>query len=113
MKLRLSMPLRLRHIGSHRQRREPLPVVRGNMRRVLVLRPPGDMFQEAVFVIRDDYFKTPGVSQQELLRQARSAAEDYTAAYTDDGGSFFPSSLSVFALGAASAVIAMWLAGLL
>lgn len=111
MKLRFRAPIRLRR--SSNPRREPLPVVRGNMHRVLVLRPPGDMFQEAVFVLKDDYFKTPGVSQQELLRQARTAAEDYTAAYTDDGGSFFPSVLSVFALGAASAVIALWLAGLL
>lgn len=91
---------------------EPLPVIRGGMRRVLVLRPCGSIFQEAVFILRDDYFQTPGVSRRELLREAKRAAEGYV----DENLGGRPSPLSAllfFALGAASAVLALWVAGLI
>ncbi len=54
--------------------RAPSQTVRGNMRRVIVLEPGGEIFQEAVFVLRDDYLPS-GISRQELLRQAKIAAE--------------------------------------
>ena len=54
---------------------ESRPVLRGNMRRAIVVRTPDDMFAEAVFILRDDY--DPGVSRGELLRQAKSAAEGH------------------------------------
>lgn len=52
--------------------------VKGNMRNVIVVHPRSDIFQEAVFVLKDDYFQSPGVSREALLRQARAAAEEYT-----------------------------------
>lgn len=96
-------------------RREPLPVLRGSMHRVLVLRPPDKRFTEAIFILRDDYFQTPGLSRQALLRQAKDAAEDYLDAAAPAGGgiSLLPSATSAFALGAACAILALWLAGLL
>lgn len=54
-------------------------VLKGHMRSVIVVHPPGEIFQEAVFVLRDDYFHKPGISREALLRQARAAAEEYTA----------------------------------
>lgn len=111
------MRLSLRRRFMPQRRRSPAdeePVLRGNMRRVLVLRPPGDMFQEAVFILRDDYLSAPGQSRRELLRQARCAAEGFMASSVPLGsGRLFPSTLSVFVLGAASAVLALWFAGLL
>ena len=60
--LRFSLSARRRERLSHR--RETLPVVRGNMRRVIVVEPPDPMFSEAMFILRDDYFQTPGLSRQ-------------------------------------------------
>lgn len=54
--------------------------LKGSERRVIVLHPPGGVFSEAVFVLRDDYLHTPGISREELLRQACAAAEEYTRA---------------------------------
>ena len=54
---------------------ESRPVLRGNMRRAIVIKTPDDMFAEAVFILRDDY--DPGISRGELLRQAKSAAEGH------------------------------------
>lgn len=53
-------------------------VLKGCTRNVIVVHPRSDIFQEAVFILRDDYLRAPGVSREELLRQAREAAEDYT-----------------------------------
>lgn len=92
---------------------DPLPVVRGNMRRVLVLKPPGPIFQEAVFILRDDYFQTPGLSRKELLREARAAAERCLAENAPSAPRTPSVALPSFVLGAACAVLALWLTGLL
>lgn len=96
-------------------RREVLPVVRGNMRRVIVVQPPDSMFSEAMFILRDDYFQTPGLSRQELLRQARNAAQDCVAAAApgEPRRPIFPTAMSVFALGAAAAILALWIGGVI
>ena len=93
--------------------RAPSQTVRGNMRRVIVLKPGGEIFQEAVFVLRDDYLPS-GISRQELLRQAKAAAEGCGVSYGSAGVSAcYLSPLAVFLLGAACTVIALWLFGLL
>ena len=56
------------------------------MKNVIVVHPPGGIFSEAIFILRDDYFQTPGISREALLRQARAAAEEYAAAYSPPGG---------------------------
>lgn len=63
---------------AERRRAEEGAVLKGCMRNVIVVHPRSDIFQEAVFILRDDYLRAPGISREELLRQARSAAEDYT-----------------------------------
>lgn len=98
----------------HSRYQEPLPVVRGNMRRVLVLKPPGAIFQEAVFILRDDYFQTPGLSRRDLMLQARAAAEQYLGeTFPRSSRVFSLSALPAFLLGAAFAALALWFAGLL
>ncbi len=98
-----------------RRHRERLPVVRGNMRRVIVVQPPDPIFTQAMFILRDDYFQTPGVSSQELLKQARDAARDYVEEATPAAPvrPVFPTAMSVFALGAAAAIFALWLGGVI
>ena len=100
---------------ARRRRRESLPVVRGNMRRVIVVQPPDPMFTQAMFILRDDYFQTPGISSQELLKQAREAARDYVdqATPADPVRPVFSTAMSVFALGAAAAIFALWLGGVI
>ena len=77
---------------------ESRPVLRGNMRRAIVIKTPDDMFAEAVFILRDDY--VPGISRGELLRQAKSR---YTG---------LPP-MAVFVLGASAAVLTLWISGVL
>lgn len=63
---------------AERRRASEGAVLKGCMRNVIVVHPRSDIFQEAVFILRDDYLRAPGISREELLRQARNAAEDYT-----------------------------------
>lgn len=56
---------------------EPL---RGIARRVIVVPSPDPkIFEQAVFIVSDEYLRTPGRSQTELLRRAREAAGGYAA----------------------------------
>lgn len=106
-------------LGSRKRkalaRREVLPVVRGNMRRVIVVEPPDPMFSEAMFILRDDYFQTPGLSRQELLRQAQNVARDFVgeAEPPELRRPIFPTAMSIFALGAAAAILALWIGGVI
>ena len=51
--------------------------VKGCMKNVIVLKPPDPMFREAVFILRDDYLMGDELNRQELLLQARAAAQSY------------------------------------
>lgn len=53
--------------------------LRGSAHNIIVVKAPNDIFTEAIFVLRDDYYLDPDASSEELLRQARAAAEDYSA----------------------------------
>ena len=106
----LRFSLSARRQGRAFRRRETLPVIRGNMRRIIVVEPPDPMFSEAMFILRDDYFQTPGLSRQELLQQAQNAARNYvgSAAPPEPRQPVFLPAMSVFALGAAAAILALW-----
>lgn len=54
-------------------------MVKGTARRVIVVKSPDPkVFEEAIFVVRDDYLRKPGISQKELMREARSVAKHYS-----------------------------------
>lgn len=56
---------------------EPL---RGTARRVIVVPSPDPgIFEQAVFIVSDEYLRSSGRSQAELLRRAREAAGGYAA----------------------------------
>ena len=57
---------------------EPAPI-KGNMQNVIVVKPENKMFSHAVFVLSDDYVRQNSLSSQELLRQAREAAGEYSS----------------------------------
>ncbi len=53
-------------------------VIRGTSHNIiLVTSPDPEIFREAMFILQDDYMRRPGVGKEELLRQARDAAENY------------------------------------
>lgn len=57
-------------------------VLRGLSRRVVVVRPPGSLFEEAIFILREDCGDSPELARKELLREAERAAGFYAAAVT-------------------------------
>ena len=67
------------HRGKKGSEKPPHTVLRGNAHNIIVVKAPCDIFTEAIFILKDDYYLRPSASAGELLRQARAAAEDYTA----------------------------------
>ena len=57
---------------------EDKDVVKGTARRVIVVRSPDpNVFEEAIFLVKEDYMRSPGVTQTQLLDEARRAAAGY------------------------------------
>ena len=57
---------------------EAAAVVKGTAKRVIVVKSPDKkVFEEAIFIVREDYMKTAGVSRTQLLSEARQAADSY------------------------------------
>ncbi len=53
-------------------------MVKGVAKRVIVVKSPDPrVFEEAIFIVREDYMKTSGVSRTQLLSEARQAADSY------------------------------------
>lgn len=54
-------------------------MVKGLSRKVIIVKSPDPkIFEEAIFIVREDYLMTNGISQKELLRQAKQAAKGYS-----------------------------------
>lgn len=70
--------LKIRFFSRERRKRtvqkRSVPCIKGNMRSVIVVKPDNAMFAEACFVLSDEYVRESGQSHEELLRQARDAA---------------------------------------
>ena len=53
-------------------------MVRGTSRRVIVVESPDtNLFEQAIFIVRSDAVGKDGVTEDDLLQQARSAAGQY------------------------------------
>ena len=101
-----------RKTGSRTQPR-PMPVIRGNMRQAVVVPSPDTLFTEAVFILRDSAIRDSGISGAELLRQAKEAAEGYTALQIPERRNVTIPTAAVFLCGAAAALLILWAVGLL
>lgn len=56
-------------------------MVKGITKRVVVVKAPiGSIFDEAIFIIRDNTFSSTDVDAEKLLREACSAADEYVKA---------------------------------
>lgn len=61
--------------------REPCGAVKGVARRVVIVSEPDpEIFEEAIFVVREDYMNGGGVGAPEILREAKTAAGGYIEA---------------------------------
>ena len=88
-------------------------MVKGLSRRVIVVKAPDErIFEQAIFIIREDFAATAGVSEKEIMRQAKKAANDYLGACGFSGGSRFLRWLRppLYAAAGAAATAAAWFA---
>ena len=54
-------------------------MVKGISKRVVVVKSPDqDVFEEAIFIVREDYFRREGITSDDLVKQARRVVEEYT-----------------------------------
>ena len=61
-------------------------VVKGVSRRVIVVKAPDEkIFEQAIFIIREDFAAEKGYNEKEILRQAKRAANEYL--YRGESGS--------------------------
>ena len=53
-------------------------MVKGNTRQVIVVRSPDTkLFEQAIFLLREDALEKRGVGERELLEEARRVADGY------------------------------------
>ena len=50
-------------------------MVKGNSRQVIVVKPQAQLFEQAIFLLREDAVESGGVSPRELLEQAQDIAD--------------------------------------
>ncbi len=55
-------------------------MVKGNTRQVIVVKAPDTkLFEQAIFLLREDALEKNGVGERELLEEARRVADGYAA----------------------------------
>ena len=53
-------------------------MVKGTAKRVIVVKSPDKkVFEEAIFIVREDYMRTSGITHAKLMDEAKAAAGDY------------------------------------
>lgn len=54
------------------------PLVKGVSRRVIVVKSPDPrLFEQAIFIMKEEAFSREGVSAEQVLREARQVADGY------------------------------------
>lgn len=89
------------------------PRLRGKLRRAVVVPTPDPIFSEAVFILRDEKLRDPGVSRDELLCQAVRAAESFSEDALPDAERVSLRPAAAFLLGAAMTLLVLWGTGML
>ena len=53
-------------------------MVKGTARRIVIVKSPDKrIFEEAIFIVREDYLHTAGITQSQLMKEAQEAAHGY------------------------------------
>ena len=85
-------------------------MVKGLSRKVIIVKSPDPkIFEQAIFIVRDEYLSCPGIGQKELLRQAKQAANGFVDK-TYGWHRFQNVHPGIFALLGAGAIGLVWLA---
>lgn len=50
-------------------------MVKGASRRVVVIKNPDRNFEQAIFIVKGELFRSSGMTEEEVMEQARAAAE--------------------------------------
>jgi hypothetical protein len=66
-------------------------MVKGVSRRVIVVKTPDPkLFEEAIFIVKEDALKTGGVTQEDILKEAQYTADSYVRACDRKGAKMLP-----------------------
>lgn len=88
-------------------------MVKGINRQIIVVKSPDPkLFDQAIFLLREDAFTAPGVTPDQVLRQARQAADGYLRKNTVLGRAAYRLPAPAWALFGALASCAAWTAAL-
>ena len=88
-------------------------MVKGINRRVIVVKAPDPkLFDEAIFLLREDAFSAAGVTPEQVIRQARQAADGYLRKNTVCGRVSARLSPAVWGAAGAAVASAVWAAGI-
>lgn len=85
--------------------------LKGKLKRAVVVPTPDALFSEAVFILRDETLRAPGLDRDELLREASRAAESFTESSLPESERVSLRPGAAFLLGAACALLAVWALG--
>ena len=88
-------------------------LLRGKLRRAVVVPTPDAFFSEAVFILRDEALRAPGLDREALLREASRAAESFAESSLPEPERVSLRPGAAFLLGVAAALIVVWGLGLL
>lgn len=55
-------------------------MVKGVSKQVVVVKPPQGMFEEAIFILKED---TSGIDAEQVLSQARAVANEYVSEHCE------------------------------
>ena len=90
-------------------------MVKGISKRVIVVRSPDPrLFEEAIFIVKEDIMTKDGVSSDELLQEAQRVADGYIRSHVGTKKIFRQIPIPVWvALGALGATLGCYLTGIL
>lgn len=89
-------------------------MVKGINRQVIVVKSPDPkLFDQAIFLLREDAFSASGTTPEQVIRQARQAADSYLRKNTVVGRAAARISAPVWGILGAALASAAWAAGLL
>ena len=85
-------------------------MVRGTSRRVIVVESPDpNLFEQAIFIVRNDALGRDGVTAQQLVDEACRVARSYTRAHSPRRPLFSGARTWYCAAGGALAIALVWL----
>ena len=89
-------------------------MVKGINRRVIVVNAPDPkLFEQAIFLLKEDAFGADGVSPEQVIRQARQAADSYLRGHAVGGRPPRRVGPALWSIVGACAASLCWAAGLL